>query len=197
METLDQHYWENRHQLGSTPWHLNQVSPPLKSYFDQLKDTSLRILIPGAGHAHETLYLVENGFDNITVCDISLTAIQKMQNQLSQYNNIEFINDDFFCLQGTYDLIIEQTFFCALDPKFRKKYVKKMSELLSKSGTLVGVLFASHFTHPGPPFGGDINEYKSLFDIELHIHRMEICINSHPSRQNNEIFFICKKAYSY
>lgn len=193
LEKLDKKYWNSRHEKGDTPWHIGQISPPLKAYFDQLPDKNIEILIPGAGHSHEVKYLLSEGFRHVTVCDISPVAIEKMKEDLQNYQAVKFITGDFFELKGKYDLIVEQTFFCALNPAFRKKYVIKMFDLLCEKGTLVGVLFASQFNKAGPPFGGDINEYNSLLSTKLHIHQMQMCYNSIPQRQGNELFIICKK----
>ncbi len=193
QSTLDAQYWNNRHQTGNTPWNLNMPSPPLIAYIDQLKEKNMAVLIPGAGHAHEAKYLADHNFKDITICDISQAAIDKLKNDLIAYPEIKYICSDFFDLTGQYDLILEQTFFCALDPKMRTAYVDKMKELLKPEGTLAGVLFASEFQQPGPPFGGNINEYKSLFSQKLHMHRIEICYNSATPRKDNELFFICKK----
>ncbi len=193
MNTLNADYWNSRHEAGDTPWNIKMPSPPITSYIDQLKDKNISILIPGAGHSHEASYLIDHGFENITVCDISEVAIQNMKLQMNTRILINYLNIDFFAIAGTFDLIIEQTFFCAIDPVLRSKYVDKMSTLLKPDGKLVGVLFGIEFPHNGPPFGGHISEYKSLFTQKLHIQTMEICYNSIHQRRGNELFFICKK----
>lgn len=195
METieLDAHYWNQRHLEGNTPWHINAPSPSLMTYFDQLTDKNIRILIPGAGHSHEARYLAEAGFKNITICDISEAAISNIKKELSDLTVVNYVLMDFFELDGEFDLIVEQTFFCALLPALREAYVDKMYHLLSKNGTLAGVLFNCHFEKAGPPFGGDTNEYKVLFGKKLYIKSIEICYNSIPPRRGNEVFFICRK----
>ena len=193
MKSSDADYWNKRHQSGDTPWNINMPSPPIAAYIDQLNDKDISILIPGAGHSHEASYLIDHGFDNITVCDISEVAIQNMKLQINNGDMINYLNVDFFTLECTYDLIIEQTFFCAIDPTLRRKYVDKMQRLLKTDGKLAGVLFGIEFPHDGPPFGGNLSEYLSLFSSKLHIHTIEICYNSIPQRMGNELFFICKK----
>ncbi len=53
---LDEQYWSNRYQQGSTPWDIGEISTPIKEYIDQLEDKELRILIPGCGNAQEAGY---------------------------------------------------------------------------------------------------------------------------------------------
>jgi hypothetical protein len=190
---LDASYWNQRHKKGDTPWHIKYASPALIGYFEQLENKNLNILIPGAGHEHEALYLLQNGFRHVTLCDISEHAISHLNKIFEGYDSINCIHGDFFELKESYDLIIEQTFFCALHPDLRPAYIEKMYTILNTGGTLAGLLFASEFEKDGPPFGGDINDYKILFSHKLHIHTMQMCYNSITSRSGNEVFFICKK----
>jgi hypothetical protein len=41
----------------------------------------------------------------------------------------QLLEADFFDLKGTYDLILEQTMFCAIDPQSCMEYAKKTAEL--------------------------------------------------------------------
>ncbi len=187
-EFLSKDYWNNRYETQETGWDLKTISPPLKAYIDQLSNKNLRILIPGCGSGHEAEYLLKQGFQNVTVIDIAPLAVDKMKSYLSDYHNIKIICADFFTHTGEYDLILEQTFFCALNPDLRTKYVQKMSELLSKNGKLVGLLFGVQFPK-NPPFGGSREEYLELFLNDFQINILEPCHNSIKSREGNELFF--------
>ena len=136
---LDETYWNNQYDGNTTGWDLGEVSPPLKAYIDQLANKNLRILIPGCGNAYEAEYLLQAGFTDVTVIDIAPTLIAQLQQKFATDTNINTILGDFFKHQGEYDLILEQTFFCAINPQLRKDYVTKMNELLAINGKLVGV----------------------------------------------------------
>jgi methyl halide transferase len=99
---------------------------------------------------------------------------------------------DFFDLQGSFDLIVEQTFFCALDPSLRTRYVQKCRELLAPEGKLAGLLFDREFKG-GPPFGGSALEYRELFSRELEIKTLDRCHNSVGPRAGHEIFIIARQ----
>lgn len=185
---LSADYWNQRYINNAVQWDLGTISPPLKPYFDQLSDKGIAILIPGAGNSYEALYLLEQGFTNITVIDIAPAVIQPLQEKYKNQSAIRFILTDFFEWEGKYDLIVEQTFFCALNPDLREKYVAKMASLLSSNGKLVGLLFNRQF-EGGPPFGGDKNAYQVLFEKYFQIVRMEPCYNSVPPRAGTELFF--------
>lgn len=194
MQELNQAYWNERYEQGNTGWNIGTVSSPLKNYFDQLPQKNLRILIPGVGNGHEAEYLLSLGFSNITVLDIAPIALEKLAMRfLPQIGkSVHLILGDFFEHQGQYDLIIEQTFFCALDPKLRQAYVEKMAALLSKNGKLSGLLFDTQFP-AGPPFGGNKQEYQELFSMHFNIKTLAPCYNSIPQRMGNECFIIATK----
>jgi methyl halide transferase len=187
-ENLNADYWDARYQNQQTGWDLGEVSPPLKHYINQLKNKSLRILIPGAGNSYEAEYLSQQGFENITVLDISPTLIQHLKHKHKDNNSQTFLCEDFFEHSGTYDLILEQTFFCAIDRSLRGDYAKKVCELLCPNGKLVGVLFNCEFEAAGPPFGGNIEDYLELFNKYFNHISIQICYNSVAPRMGSEVF---------
>ena len=190
---LNKDFWNQRYLEGTTGWDLGQVSNPIAKYIDQLTDTSIRILIPGCGNAYEAAYLAEKGFENITLIDIVPALVQAVTERFSQKPAIKVLEGDFFEHNGEYDLIIEQTFFCAIDPAMRRKYVQKMATLLSPKGKIIGLLFNKYFENPGPPFGGTVEEYQQLFEKHFRIKTMESCYNSVAPRAGTETFIILEK----
>lgn len=189
---LDADYWQNRYQTDQTGWDLGEVSPPLKAYLDQLQNKDLHILIPGCGRGYEALYLAEQGFKNVTVADIAPEPLQQF-NEQSKGKNIKTLQTDFFDIFGTFDLILEQTFFCALPPELRRKYVQKSTDLLNVNGKIAGVLFDFPLTKEGPPFGGNRVEYEDLFSPDFYIKILDNCYNSVKPRLGSELFFIFEK----
>ncbi len=188
LKILDQNYWNSRYQSQETGWDLGTVSPPLKEYIDQLVDKNLRILIVGCGNAYEAEYLLESGFQHITLLDIAPTLVGKLKEKYASVPQIKVIQGDFFEFSGAFDLVFEQTFFCAIDPIKRQDYVHKMHELIVPNGKLVGVMFNTKFEFDGPPFGGLIDEYLHYFNPYFEIKKIENCYNSAKPRQNNEVF---------
>jgi len=191
MNNFDTNFWKERYKNQQTGWDLGTISPPLKDYFDQLEDKSLKILIPGAGNAHEAKYLHEQGFLNVYVVDLVKSVLDDFASKNPRFNKSHLICSDVFELEGTFDLIIEQTFFCAIDPSLRNQYADKMKQLLSKNGKLVGLLFNKEFEE-GPPFGGNEAEYRMIFCARFLDVKMESCYNSVAPRDGSEIFFSCK-----
>ncbi|MFV7236002.1 methyltransferase domain-containing protein [Flavobacterium sp. ZB4R12] len=191
-KSLDAAYWEAQYKAKATGWDLGKVSPPIQTYVDTIENKNISILIPGCGNSYEAEYLLEHGFTNITVIDIAPTPVAVLKDKFKNNPNIQIILGDFFEHQGKYDLIIEQTFFCALPPTMRQKYVWKMHQLLVDEGKLAGLLFNRTF-EVSPPFGGSKEEYETLFAVAFEFLKMDLCPNSIAPRANSELFFELKK----
>ena len=189
---LDQEYWDTQYKTNATGWDLGKISPAIEAFTKTLENKNTRILIPGCGNSYEAEHLLNEGFTNITVIDIAPTLIENLQKKFQNNPNIQIILGDFFEHQADYELIIEQTFFCALPPTMREQYVRKMHELLSDKGKLVGLLFNKTF-ESGPPFGGSQSEYEQLFEPYFEFLQMDLCQNSIKPRANSELFIEFQK----
>lgn len=205
--SFDTSYWQNRYKDSDTPWDIGYASPPLVAYFDKLiekdennleNNKNLKILIPGAGSSYEAEYLHKKGFKNVFVIDLAASPLEEFSKRCPTFPKEHLIQDDFFKFEGEhseyfnfFDLIVEQTFFCALDPRLRREYAKKMNQLLKKEGKLIGLLFDFPIREEqdSPPFGGNANEYREIFEPYFEIKTLKRCYNSIKPRQGTELFF--------
>lgn len=192
-ELLDARYWEDRYQGNQLGWDIGYPATPLKEYFDQLSDKHLRILIPGAGNAYEAEYLHQQGFTDVWVIDLAPSALRNLQQRVPDFPEEHLLEGDFFDLEEQFDLIVEQTFFCALHPELREKYAKHMHRNLKPGGKLMGVLFDDSLNTEHPPYGGDRTEYLKYFESLFRIHTFERCTNSIAPRKDRELFMILEK----
>lgn len=190
MNITSKDYWQNQYHEGKTGWDIGFISTPIKEYVNQLIDKTVKILIPGAGHAYEAEYLFNMGFSNVFVLDIASKPLENFSTRFPDFPKNQLLTEDFFLHQGKYDLIIEQTFFSALPPVLRPNYVNKMYELLKPNGKLVGLLFGIDFGNSFPPFGGNREEYALLFAPKFDIKTLEKAHNSIQPRAENEFFHI-------
>lgn len=189
MSDLDAAYWRSRYLNKDTGWDAGEVTTPLRVYFDSLTDKNLRILIPGAGNCYEGEYLARLGFKQITILDFVPEVLEAIRERMRSHERLNLVCEDFFAHRGTYDLVIEQTFFCALDPSQRESYVQKMHELIVAGGELMGLLFTS-VPHPqGPPFAAPRKTYEKLFSEKFEILKLTPCYNSIKPREGRELFF--------
>ena len=194
MVLLDENFWSERYKLGLTGWDIGSPSSPFVQYLDQIENKSVRVLIPGAGNAYEAYYGFRNGFSNIHVLDISDEPLNMFRLKYPDFPKRNLHHQNFFNHSSAYDLILEQTFFCALDPGLREMYSQKMLELLNPGGILVGVLFDRNFDFQGPPFGGSKEEYLTYFAKKFEVEIFEPCYNSIPERLGSELFIKLRKS---
>lgn len=194
----DKTYWTGRYLKNETGWDIGHISTPLKTYFDQLKNKEIKILIPGAGHAYEAEYLFNHGFNNVFVLDVSIIPLKVFKERVPSFPEKHLIQGDFFKHEGHYDLIIEQTFFCSFPPlkETRLEYANKMANLLRPKGKLVGLWFNIPLTEDVAkrPFGGDKDSYLSYFEPYFKIKAFELCYNSIVPREGKEYFGILIKS---
>ena len=186
-------FWQQHYEQNSINWDMGQVSPPLKAYIDQLPESAKtqKILVAGAGNAYEVGYLHEQGFNNVILVDFAPAPIAAFAKRYPNFPAEHLVCADFFTLSPEhyqFDWVLEQTFFCAIDPARRDDYVQQMAELLKPKGKLVGLLFDKDFGRDEPPFGGSADEYRQRFAPYFDIEVMEPCHNSHPARLGSELF---------
>ncbi|GAB5550580.1 MAG: methyltransferase domain-containing protein [Saprospiraceae bacterium] len=190
-------FWSQRYLAKQTGWDIGYPSPPIKEYLNQLSDKTIRILIPGAGNAYEAEYAFRQGFQNVYVLDIAPQPLESLAKRLPDFPKDHLLHEDFFSHQGTYDLILEQTFFCTFSPTKanRLAYAQKMHQLLEPNGKLVGLWFTFPVRpgQSGPPYGGSVLEYQDYFTDFFEIQTFETANNSIKPRLGNEAFAIMKK----
>jgi hypothetical protein len=117
--------------------------------------------------------------------------------------SLSILSGDFFALPAQeVDLVCEHTFFCAIDPVARSRYVERICAWLRPKGFLVGNFFVLSddearqlpglsLVKPkslggegaGPPFATTVTELEGLLGAgftKVSLHRSD---NSEPSRR--------------
>ena len=186
--SLDSNSWNQRYISKNTGWDIGFVSTPIKNYIDQINNKNIRILIPGCGNAHEAEYLFKRGFKKIFIVDFSKKALNNFKQRVQNFPEKNMICDNFFNIKGKYDLILEQTFFCAIAKEKRSKYAQHVHSLLSPKGKLVGLLFNAPMYEDHPPFGGTSEEYRKYFEPFFNFKVFKACNNSILARNGKELF---------
>ena len=192
MIQLSKDIWNERYHNNDIGWDIGHISTPLKEYLDQLENKNLKILIPGCGNAYEAEYLIQLGFKNVFLIDWAQKALDEFQKRIPKFPTNNLICGDFFEHKGTYDLIIEQTFFCAITPSLREDYVIQMKSLMIEGGKLVGLLFNDKLYSNRPPFGGKKREYLEFFSKHFNNISMEKAYNSITPRKGRELFIVIR-----
>jgi len=181
-------YWDGRWLKGNTGWDIGYASPPLIEFCRPLKDKSISLLIPGCGSAYEALQFVDMGFTDITLLDISPTMVELLHKKYGHLEQIHIVCGDLTDLKSSsFDLILEQTFFCTVPPADREDLLMEIVNLLKHGGIYAGVVFDALF-QSGPPFGGPADGYRPLFEKFFYVEIFEMCYNSIGPRQDAEYF---------
>ena len=103
---------------------------------------------------------------------------------------------DFFGIDsahnGVYDLLIEQTFFCAISPEQRPSYVSTVARALKQGGMLAG-LFYHTGEEGGPPFNTTHEDILKYFSDLFEIQQLSKSEDSAEQRKNKEWLVILVK----
>ena len=194
-DSLNENFWNKKYLNNDAEWDLGIISPAIKKWFDTKKNKNLKILVPGSGKGHEVKYGFDYGFNNIYYLDISTEATTFFKKNCPNFPDKQILTCDFFDLKKDlfFDIIIEQTFFCAISPILRKNYIRKTHEILKKNGCIIGLLFNKKFDTQGPPFGGFYEEYIELFSDLFLIEKLENSMQSVHTRKENEYWIKMRK----
>jgi cyclopropane fatty-acyl-phospholipid synthase-like methyltransferase len=182
--------WQRHYDEGDLGWDLGQVAPPFIKLFESKTILPGKTLIPGCGRGHEVIYLAENGFE-VTAVDYSPGAVNHLKSTVQERNlKCEVLNMDFFGIDsahnGVYDLLIEQTFFCAISPEQRSSYVSTVARALKKGGMLAGLFYNTGEEEGGPPFNTTREDIKKYFSDSFEIRQLSKAEDSAEQRKNKE-----------
>lgn len=188
----DAQYWENRYKQGQDGWDIAGPAPALIDFVLEHINPQQSILIPGAGRAYEAEKLFQLGYTNLWVMDFAPQALRDFSLRFPHFPSHQLLESDFFKHTVQYDCILEQTFFCAINPDWRPEYVQKIHQLLKPKGHFAGLLFNRNFDQ-SPPFGGNLNEYQALFSqANWKKMSLEPCQKSIAPRLGTELFIHCQ-----
>ena len=191
-------FWEDIYLENDTGWDLKGVTP----FFDSISNELIqgKVCILGCGRGYDAIMFAEKGFD-VTAVDFAPTPISELNKLAIQKSVIiTTVQDDIFSLvekfPDTFDYVIEQTCFCAIDPNRRKEYETLVRTILKPDGKLVGLWFPLDKSQEegGPPFGTTIYEVKSIFNSGWKIEKEEFPSQSVEPRKGREKLIIFKKS---
>ena len=190
-------FWEDIYLENDTGWDLKGVTP----FFDSISNDLIqgKVCILGCGRGYDAIMFAEKGFD-VTAVDFAPTPISELNKLAIQKSVIiTTVQDDIFSLvekfPDTFDYVIEQTCFCAIDPNRRKEYEILVRTILKPGGKLVGLWFPLDKSQKegGPPFGTTIYEVKSIFNSGWKIEKANFPSQSVEPRKGREKLIIFKK----
>lgn len=192
-------FWDELYSSGATGWDLGSSTPVFRDVVQrQLIPATGSVLVVGAGKGHDAILFAQHGYDVVAV-DFAPTAIQIARTNAEDARvAVQFIQTDLFHLGAAYrhcfDLMVEYTVFCAIDPSRRREYLEMSESVLKPGGLLVGLFFPIDGREGGPPFAVDAKEVEQLFSKSFTLEHKEIPTSSVKPRRGKEILLIWKRA---
>eukprot|EP00904_Undaria_pinnatifida_P005885 jgi/Undpi1/2426/HiC_scaffold_13.g05807.m1 len=141
-------YWSAGVDVGDK-WDTGTVSPALQKLLDEGVLPKGRSLVPGCGRGYDAIAFGKSGYDSIGL-DLSPSGVVQAKALLAEqteqlHGKVEFRCGDFFKFsdkeEGKFDVILDYTFLCALDPSIRNDWADHMVSLLSPGGELVILIY--------------------------------------------------------
>ncbi|MBI3993057.1 MAG: methyltransferase domain-containing protein [Candidatus Lambdaproteobacteria bacterium] len=162
-------FWNAKYAAGHTPWDLGQVSRPVQRLVERHFPPAGRVVIPGAGRGYEAIYLAQRGYQ-VTAIDYADEAVRHLREEARRSGlSVDVQQRDMFEIppdqRGAYDVLLEQTCFCAINPRDWPKYEWMAGQLLKHGGRLLGVFMEVPFDK-GPPFNCPPDAVRAMFPAQ-------------------------------
>ena len=188
--------WQGHYESDDLGWDLGKVAPPFIKLWEEKKLPLGKALVPGCGRGHEVIFLAENGFE-VTAIDFSKGAVTYLERALEARSlSGRVLYQDFFGLDNShddvYDLVLEQTFFCAIAPRQRQDYALNVARILKPGGMLVGLFYHTN-KKGGPPYNTTREDIEVNFAKNFKIQELYKTTLSAEQRKDKEWLGIFKK----
>ena len=190
-------FWEGIYLEEDTGWDLGGATPIFDSMADSISPG--KVCIIGCGRGYDAIMFAQKGFE-VTAIDFAPSAIKAVKDLARKAKlAVNTIENDIFTLApvyaNTYDFIIEQTCFCAINPARRSEYETVVNQLLKPGGKLIGLWcpLDKLIEDGGPPWGTTIEEVKSIFKDGWKIEKEEFPDLSIGPRKGREKLIVFSK----
>jgi methyl halide transferase len=121
-----------------------------------------RALVPGCGRGHDALALASAGWD-VTAVDIADSLEPEVGSKLRSAG-VRFLIADALAVTGSYQLVFDHTFFCALEPVDRHLFGGMVDSSLASGGIIASVVFplGRPLSEGGPPYGMTADDVEAV-----------------------------------
>jgi SAM-dependent methyltransferase len=192
--------WNERYVIQDTPWDKGAATPVLEEIWRAFPEVFQgKVILPGCGPGYEARWLAAKGCE-VTGVDIAPLAIDKAR-ELDVDGAVKFEVSDFLNPEakfvGAFDVLFENTCFCALLPTLRENYLRSAFEVLKPGGTVAGVFFIDpemDVGESGPPFGIGVETLKSMCEAAgFDVMESWVPVTGFQGRIGRELAMILKK----
>lgn len=190
-------FWDDIYVNGNTGWDLRGITPVFAALAEEIKPGKVCIL--GCGRGYDAVMFAEKGF-KATAVDFSREPLKFLKRLAKNASvEVEILQEDMFSMSpdfdSTFDYVIEQTCFCAINPERRSEYEVLVKSILKPGGQLIGLWFPldKGIKEGGPPYATPVDEVKTIFSSNWKIVREEFSIHTIPPRIKREKLIIFEK----
>lgn len=145
-------HWNNKYETTTRPNWIETGEPSILAHVKTLiSDKSAHILVGGVGDSNIVSYLLDAGYTNITVVDISQVALDRLAQKVDN-DNVQYIQDNLIAperlmaLYAQVDVYIDRAvlhFFTKEED--RNFYFEQLEKLIRKDGhAMIGVFDESN-----------------------------------------------------
>ena len=198
--------WEMRWQTKQTQWDLGGVTPALKEELDKMQHPGGDALVPGCGAAYD-LSAVASQYDSVTGIDLAASAVDIAKEVNKENDKVSVVLGNFFehdFGSKQFDFIFDYTFFCAIPPKMREDWGKRMGKLVKPGGKLLTLVFPINENEAfnpecqGPPFPVSIAYYEKVLTphgfTKVSVRQSDASVG--PRREKERVVWWEKEAQS-
>ena len=189
-------YWDQIYQAGRAGWDLGGPTPALHRLLAGGEVAPGRLIVLGAGLGHDAREFARQGF-TVTAVDFTDAAVEGMRSLADPAAPVEIVQADIFALPAeldhTFDVVLEYTCFCSINPARRPEYADLVARLIKPGGAYIALLFPLDQHKGGPPFSVSADEAVSLFrKRKFRLRRRETPEDSVWQRRGLEELLIFK-----
>lgn len=188
-------YWSMRYRERKNGWDQMRPHPFLKHAHAYLGDVSKKkLLVIGAGPGHDAEYFSDVA-GKVTALDFSEEAKAHFRAYYPD-SKVEYVVGDFFTADlGKFDVVLEHTLLCAIDPKRYGDYFAAVERALNPGGFYAAIVWnKSPVGDAGPPFSvpnATVLSHLKKRGFKIHVEcPVEPTV---PGREGTETFFYACK----
>lgn len=191
-------YWEKLYNAESTGWDLGRSTPVFTAWLRDNPGDGQKVCILGAGYGHDAIEFARAGYTVVAV-EFAPTPAGFLANRAAKLRlPVKVFGDDLFKLPKTYsnyfDLVVEYTTYCAIEPRRRGEYVDIVADILKADGNLLGLFFPlGKDMNVGPPFGVSRDEIRENFGSRFQIRLEQWPEESVETRRLREVLMHMEK----
>lgn len=210
-------YWKSRWKKGRTGWHMQQVYPPLKTYWQQLQLVeSAVVFVPLCGKSLDLQWLMEQGHNVIGV-EVSEQAVRHffkehdLSYRISTKAGFSIYNSDHITLWAGNFFKLTPSFLPPVDAIYDKAALIALPRVLRKTYATHVLRFCTPYTQillntfeyeqeemTGPPFAVFPDELQLLYGHRFsitQIHEESIFEDTPQFKSRGLSSYLLEKVY--